>query len=249
MMPCLRFLFALLLIGLAGCSTSGSGSPAADTLSVSDPTLALAGGGAPGSLKVVTDLPPPSGTSNGAEALLSAGDTLTVEVFRVPDLTRTVQIDASGTIGLPLIGNVQAANKTVRQLTSEIERLYGASYLQSPQVTVLVKDSIGQRVTIDGEVSKPGIYPVAAGSTLLQALAQAGGFKPNADPKKIYVFRDIGGRKLVANYDVGEIRSGKKRDPRIYGGDTVISFTSQSKVAMQNLKEALGLVRLVPMGL
>jgi len=69
----------------------------------------------------------------------------------------------------------------------------------------------------------------------------AGGFRSIADQNKVYVFREIGGRKLVANYSVAEIRSGRLGNPRIYGGDVVMVFTSQSRVAMNNLKEALGM--------
>jgi polysaccharide export outer membrane protein len=96
-------------------------------------------------------------------------------------------------------------------------------------------------VTIDGEVTKAGLYPVTANATLLDVIAMAGGFRDIADQNKVYVFREIGGRKLVANYSVAEIRSGRLANPRIYGGDVVMVFTSQSRVAMNNLKEALGM--------
>jgi polysaccharide export outer membrane protein len=75
----------------------------------------------------------------------------------------------------------------------------------------------------------------------METIALAGGFRPIADQSKVYVYRDVGGQKLVANYDVAEIRTGRKANPRIYGGDVIIVFTSQTKVAMQNLKEALGI--------
>jgi polysaccharide export outer membrane protein len=142
---------------------------------------------------------------------------------------------------MPLIGVVQAAGKSIRQLEQELERAYGKSYLQSPDVTVFMKESAGQRVTIDGEVAKAGLYPVTANATLLDVIAMAGGFRDIADQNKVYVFREIGGRKLVANYSVAEIRSGRLANPRIYGGDVVMVFTSQSRVAMNNLKEALGM--------
>ena len=61
-----------------------------------------------------------------------------------------------------------------------------------------------------------------------------------ADATKVYVYRNQGSQKLVANYNVDEIRKGRKRDPRVYGGDVIVVFPSQSKVALKNLKEALG---------
>ncbi|WP_245453310.1 polysaccharide biosynthesis/export family protein [Aquibium carbonis] len=205
--------------------------------------LALQGsaGGRAGELRVVRDLPPPTDTQDGQEQPLAPNDILEVDVFQADSLDRTVQIDSAGRISLPLIGPIQAAGKSVRVLEKEIETAYGRNYLQNPDVTVFLKQSFGQRVTIDGEVAKAGVYPVSASSTLMETIALAGGFRPIADQSKVYVYRDVGGQKLVANYDVAEIRTGRKANPRIYGGDVIIVFTSQTKVAMQNLKEALGI--------
>ena len=173
--------------------------------------------------------------------MISADDVLEIDVFQVDNLDRTAQVDASGRISLPLIGTVSAAGKTIRQLEQEIENSYGAKYLQSPDIPIFLKDSARQRVTVDGEVAKAGLYPVSSNATLLDAIAQAGGMRSVADAKKVYVYRDYGGGKLVANYNVEQIRNGAAKNPRIFGGDVVIVFTSQSKVAMNNLKEALGI--------
>lgn len=224
------------LIVLAACtSSSGDGSSATNDL------LSLQGDtGSGGNLRVVSNLPAPSNTQNGQDQPLSANDVLEIDVFQADSLDRTVQIDSSGRISLPLVGTMQAAGKTVRTLESEIETAYGSKYLQSPDVTVFLKESFGQRVTVDGEVAKAGIYPVSSSSTLIEIIALAGGFRAIADETKVYVYRSVSGQKLVANYNVADIRAGKKANPRIYGGDVVIVFTSQSKVAMNNLKEALG---------
>jgi polysaccharide export outer membrane protein len=191
-------------------------------------------------LKVVTTLPAPRRTGDGEDQPLSPGDTLQLEFFQVDNLNRTVQIDGNGRVSLALIGAVTAAGKSVRQFEQEIKSLYGAKYLQNPDVTVFVKDSVGQRVTIDGEVAKAGILPVASNATLLDVIAQAGGFRQVADERKVYVYRDIDRQKLVANYDVNAIRQGKASNPRIYGGDVIVVFPSSGKIALQNLKEALG---------
>jgi polysaccharide export outer membrane protein len=192
-----------------------------------------------GNLRVVAELPPPN-TQNGGEQPISANDVLEIDVFQVDTLDRTVQVDAAGNISLPLIGTVKAAGNTARQLEQHIENAYGSNYLQSPDVAIFVKESVGQRVTVDGEVAKAGIYPVSSNSSLLDAIALAGGFRSIADATKVFVYRDYAGAKLVANYNVEMIRSGKKSNPRIYGGDVIVVFTSRSKVAMNNLKEALG---------
>jgi polysaccharide export outer membrane protein len=229
-------LAALALTAAAGCSTTESPSSSAEVLALQGSANGQSQG-----LRVVRDLPPPSNTQDGQEQPLAPNDVLEVDVFQADSLDRTVQIDAAGRINLPLIGAVDAAGKSVRTLEQEIEAAYGRNYLQNPDVTIFLKESFGQRITIDGEVAKAGVYPVSSSSTLLESIALAGGFRPIADQSKVYVYRDIGGQKLVANYDVSEIRSGRKPNPRIYGGDVVIVFTSQTKIAMQNLRDALGI--------
>lgn len=238
--------FALVAAALAasiatGCSTvetptSTAGASTQEVLALEGPT-----GGQAGGLRVVSDLPPPSNTQNGQEQPLAANDVLEVDVFQADSLDRTVQIDSTGRINLPLIGQVEAAGKSVRALEHEIEAAYGRNYLQNPDVTIFLKESFGQRVTIDGEVVKAGVYPVSSSSTLMETIALSGGFRPIADQSKVFVYRDVGGQKLVANYDVDQIRTGRRVNPRIYGGDVIIVFTSQTKVAMQNLKDALAI--------
>lgn len=230
----------ILLLGFTyGCtSTANTGAAPSDVLALqSGPEASTADG----SLKLVKDLPAPAGTRDGTEQFLSPNDVLEISVYQAASLDRTVQVDSSGLISLPLIGVRTAAGKSVRQLERELEKAYGASYLQSPDITVFLKESAGQRVTIDGEVARAGLYPVSAGTTLLDAIALAGGFRDVADQGKVYVFREVGGARLVANYDVGAIRSGRMANPRIYGGDVVMVFTSQGRVALNNLKEALGI--------
>lgn len=221
---------------VAACSSSAnSGASPEDVLSLQ------ASSGSGSGLRLVKTLPPPANSKDGSEQPLSPNDVLEVDVFQADSLDRTAQIDSAGRISLPLVGTVQAAGKTVRALESEIEAAYGRSYLQNPDVTVFLKESAGQRVTVDGEVMKAGIYPVSANTSLLDMIAQAGGFKEIADQRKVYVFRDVGGQKLVANFSVADIRSGKLANPRVYGGDVVVVFTNQSRVAMNNLKDALGI--------
>ncbi|MER8453925.1 polysaccharide export protein [Mesorhizobium sp. M0166] len=232
-------LFALPV--MSACTSTSSATPSSsssvDALQLASSSTSLSGGGA---LKVVKDLPAPQNTQNGSEQPLSPNDVLEVNVFQVDNLNRTVQVDSSGQISLPLIGTIAAAGKTVRQLEQEIETAYGAKYLQSPDVSIFVKESIGQRVTVDGEVNRAGIYPVSSNSSLIDAIALAGGFNAVGDAKKVFVYRNVGPNILVANYNVEEIRGGKARNPRIYGGDKIVIFASKSKIAMNNLKDALG---------
>jgi polysaccharide export outer membrane protein len=235
-----RLAFALAcMAGISACTGAQTQSAALKSATAGAGTSES--GGLRGDLEIVPALPAPAQTNNGADEVIAENDLLEVDVFQVDDLDRTVRVDSKGRISLALIGAVDARGKTITALQSEIAARYRANYLQNPEVSVFMKESAGQRVTVDGSVIKPGIYAVSSTTTLLQVIAQAGGFQPIADEKKLYVFRQIGARKLVANYSVADIRAGKKSDPRIFGGDVIVSFDSSAKVAAKNLREALGI--------
>ncbi|WP_339760451.1 polysaccharide biosynthesis/export family protein [uncultured Hoeflea sp.] len=202
-----------------------------------------------GTLRLVEMLPAPTNSAGGQEQPLMAGDVLAIEVFQADQLNRTVQIDSTGRVSLPLIGTLTAGGKTLRGLEQEIKDLYQARYLQKPEVSVFLKESVGQRVTVDGEVAEAGLFPVTYNTTLLDAIALAGGLRDLADQKKVYVYRTVGGDKYLANFNVASIRNGRSPNPRIYGGDVVVVFTSQSRVAINNLKEALGVSSRLATGL
>ena len=231
----------LLLIAILGCIALAACSSGGGAFRPEPGTAAPADTSGDGSLRMVAELPPPLDSNGGTTQVIAAGDTLSVDVFQVDTLDATVQVDNSGNISLALVGSVPAAGKSITALEADLESRYGARYLQRPEITVAMKDSVGQRVTVDGEVRKAGIYPLAGQATLLQVIATAGGFNEIGDPGKVYVFRAYGSEQLVAQYNVDAIRSGKRGDPRIYGGDVVVSFASGMKVLGSNLKDALGL--------
>ena len=194
-----------------------------------------------GDLTMVSALAQPKQSSTSSNVKIAQNDLLKIDVFQVDDLDRTVRVDSAGMISMPLVGQVRAEGSTGPELEKSLERKYGAKYLQSPEITVFVEESYGQRVTMDGEFNKPGIYPISSNTTLLQAVAQAGGLTRLADEQKVYVYRQHAGASQVANYSIADIRNGKKANPELRGGDVVVSFTSGSKVAMNNLRQALGL--------
>ena len=115
-------------------------------------------------------------------------DVLEVTVFKAPELSKTIQVSETGTINFPLIGEFSAAGKTAREVEQEMSKKLGAKYLQNPQISVFVKDHFSQRVTFEGAVKKPGIYPIAGGLSLLQAVALSGGFEDTAT-KTVLIFR------------------------------------------------------------
>jgi len=175
--------------------------------------------------------------SASAEYLLSPGDLLDVSVFQVPDLTKEVQVDAAGQISLPLIGDIKAAGETAHALETEIAAKLRAKYLQSPQVSVFVKNAAGQQVTVTGAVNKPGMYPIVGQLTLVQALAQSGDLNEVGDPSSIRVFRQANGSRMVAKFNIDDIRSGKAADPSLYAGDMVVVDSSGGRTAWKTVKD------------
>ena len=165
-------------------------------------------------------------------------DVLEVSVFKVPDLSRTIQVADSGTINLPLVGEVPAAGRTSQEIERDLTKRLGAKYLQSPQVNVFVKEYNSQRVTIDGSVKRPGVYPIRGSATLLQMIATAEGFNENASTE-VAIFRTTNGQRTAAKFDVEDIRSGKMGDPRILEGDAIIVSNSAFKSTYQNILKVL----------
>jgi polysaccharide export outer membrane protein len=112
---------------------------------------------------------------------ISPLDTLRVNVFQVPDLSGEFEVDLTGHIALPLLGNVKAVDMTTAQLDQMLTQRLGAKYLQSPDVAVGVKSSARRALTIDGNVRNPGLFPVNGPMTLVQAVALAKGTDENAN--------------------------------------------------------------------
>lgn len=166
-------------------------------------------------------------------------DLVDVSVFGVPDLSRTVRVDAQGRISLPLAGPVLAAGRTVQELEAAIAEPLRARYLQAPQVSVFVKESARERVTVGGAVVKPGIYPVNGESSLLQVIALSQGLDPLANEQGVVIFRKVDNQKMAAVFDMRAISQGVAADPPVYGGDIVMVDQSGSKTALRHLIEVI----------
>lgn len=174
-------------------------------------------------------------------------DVLDISVFKVPELSRSVQVADTGSINLPLVGEVVAAGKTSQDIEKDLTKKLGAKYLQSPQVTVYVKEFNSRRVTIDGSVKKPGVYPIRGKATLVQFLAMAEGPTDLADTSEIVVFRNVSGKRSAAKFDLNEIRSGSVEDPVIQEGDVIVVNDSATKTAFQNLLKVVPLASFAPL--
>jgi polysaccharide export outer membrane protein len=165
-------------------------------------------------------------------------DVLDITVFRVPELSKIVQVAATGTINLPLVGEIPAAGRTAQDIERDMTARLGEKFLQSPQVNVTIKEYNSQRVTIDGAVKKPGVYPIRGETTLLQLIATAEGLTDTAQTE-IAVFRKSNGKRQAAKFDVAEIRSGHEKDPEIMEGDLIVVSDSTLKTTYQGLLKAL----------
>lgn len=155
-------------------------------------------------------------------SLIGPLDTIQVDVFGIPDLEREVQVDASGRIAMPLAGTIDARGRTASELARAIEAALKAHYVRNPAVTVNIKSSVSQVVTIDGQVVEPGLYPVTNQMTLLRAIASAKGMSEFARTKDVVILRTVDGRKMAGLYDVNAIRRGAYDDPAIYANDVIV---------------------------
>ncbi|MGW8138564.1 polysaccharide biosynthesis/export family protein (plasmid) [Sphingomonas zeae] len=159
-------------------------------------------------------------------------DKVEVDVYGVPELSRTVQVDASGTIAVPLVGTIVASGKTTSQLADTIADRLRGKYIRSPQVTVNA-DTISQMITVDGQVQKPGQYPVTGRMTLIRAVARAEGTTDFANTSYVVVFRRVGGQDMAALYDIRAIRQGIYPDPEVYANDVISVGESNGRRVFQ----------------
>lgn len=156
-------------------------------------------------------------------------DTLSVKVFKMPDLTGEYEVDLTGQISMPLIGNLAAADLTTAQLDQALTAKLGEKYLENPDVSVGIKSSTRRTITVDGAVNRSGSYPINGPLTLMQAVALAGGTNPEANPRRVAVFRTIGGKRQAAAFDLASIRRGEATDPPVFAGDIVVIDGSRIK--------------------
>lgn len=155
-------------------------------------------------------------------SLIGPLDTIEVDVFNVPDLSREVQVDASGRISIPLAGTIDARGKTAGELAKAVEAALRGRYVRNPEVTINIKSSVSQVVTIDGQVVEPGLYPVTNQMTLIRAIASAKGFSEFAKQDDVVVLRTVNNRKMAGLYNIAAIRSGMYDDPPIYANDVIV---------------------------
>lgn len=178
---------------------------------------------------------PPAIATLESDYKIAPMDTVSVKVFRMPDLSGDFQVDLTGHISMPLIGEVRAVDMTTAQLDQALTSKFGERYLENPDVSVGVKESARRSITVDGAVKTAGAFPSTGPITLMQAVALAGGVTDDANPRRIAVFRQIGGQRQAAAFDLVSVRRGEMQDPPIYPGDIVVVDGSSIKAAYKQI--------------
>src|SRR5580700_2110728 len=182
-------------LGLSGVQGQDTKKPATDTGSSTGAAAALASLGE-------------------AEYRIGAQDVLQIDVWKEPEITRTIPVRPDGKISLPLLNDVQAAGLTAMQLAGVIREGL-TKYLTNPQVTVTVTMINSRRVFLTGEVSRTGALTLLPNMTVLQALSAAGGFTPFARMKDIYILRVENGRQVKYPFHYKDVVKGKHQEENI----------------------------------
>jgi len=212
---------ALLSLGLGACADRPGGPIAYAPLAVPDPP-------------VVETL--------ASDYRIAPLDIVTVKVFKADDLSGDYQVDLTGHISVPLVGDVQAADLTTVQLREKLTQLLGQKYYEHPDVSVGVKSSTAQAITVDGAVGKAGSFPVVGRTSLMQAVALAGGITDDANAHRIAIFRTIKGQRQAAAFDLAAIRHGQSPDPQVYPGDIIVVDGSSIKAGLKRVMSSFPLL-------
>jgi polysaccharide biosynthesis/export protein len=226
-------LSALLLSACGGKATLGGlpvnadGTMGADQVKVVDSTALLPPG--------LTDM-----FQQNRPYLIGPFDKLTIDVFGIEELSnKEIQTDSGGRISFPLAGIVDAAGRTPAELETLIEGKLRGSYVRNPQVTVNLKETVSQVITVDGEVKEPGLYPVVGKMTLMRAVATAKGGTEYAKFDDVVVFRTVNGQKMAALYNLKAIRRGVYGDPEVFANDVVVVGDSSARRLFKDALQAL----------
>jgi polysaccharide export outer membrane protein len=150
-------------------------------------------------------------------------DVLAINVWKEPDISRSIPVRSDGKISLPLVGEVQAAGLTPMKLEKDIAGKL-KNYISEPEVTVIVQQVNSQKFNILGQVARPGSYGIANSTTVLDALALAGGFRDFAKKKSIYVLRQGGSGESRIPFNYKDVSQGKNmsQNIKLQPGDTII---------------------------
>lgn len=166
---------------------------------------------------------PPPVPANDDGYRIGVEDLLAISVWRDPDLTREVPVRPDGRISLPLLQDIEAAGKTPKELGAEIQRRL-KQYMNSPSVTVIVREVNSLKAYLLGEVVKPGSILLRSQVRLLQGISMVGGFTPFGGRGGIVIYRKTPTGEKVLDISYKDILSGRKPEDNVLlePGDTVV---------------------------
>lgn len=204
-------------------------------------------GGAPGLVVAdASEMPAPSTSDLIAREhpyMVGPFDRLTIGVFGIPGLQALdVQVDAAGRISVPLAGIVPVSGKTPSDIELDLRERFKAAFIRDPQVTVNLKETLSQMVTVEGQVQKPGLYPVMGRTTLLRTIATAQGSTEFAKVDDVVVLRQVGGKQYAALYNLNSIRHGRYKDPDIYANDIVMVGDNHARRIFKDYLTTMGIL-------
>ncbi len=158
-----------------------------------------------------------------ADYVIGPDDVIDVLYWRNQDMSAEVTVRPDGKVTLPLLNDVQAAGLTPDQLRENLT-VASAKFVEDPNVTIRVKTINSRKVFVTGMVAKPGPYPLTAPTTVMQALAMAGGVQEFADTKNIIVMRVVNGQQVAYQFNYKEVlkRRNLKQNIELKSGDTVV---------------------------
>jgi polysaccharide export outer membrane protein len=166
--------------------------------------------------------PAPGAVQLAPDYRLGPGDKLRIEVYKDPQVSQSLQVRPDGKITLPLVGDIDAAGRTPEELRDTIANQL-KEYITNPVVTVIVVEALASNVYVMGEVATPGPVLLHGPTTVLQALAMAGGFKEFANTKDVRVLRpQADGTMQTIKFNYNDAIKGEKRPMFLRAGDTVV---------------------------
>jgi polysaccharide export outer membrane protein len=156
------------------------------------------------------------------EAPLGPGDVFELRIYYGSnELKSTHRLNASGKISVQFIGDTAAAGRRVAELEKDIQARLADGYLRDPVVSITLMEANSQRITVYGQVEKASTIPYAPGMTIVEAIAQTGGFRAMAKKNSVLVTRIVGGKKVSFTVPVESIGEGKRPNFTMEPGDTV----------------------------
>jgi protein involved in polysaccharide export with SLBB domain len=172
-------------------------------------------GGSNENLRV--NLPPPT-----EKSVVGPGDVFLMEIVGEKDLPREYQVASDGSVDMPYLHTVAVGGLEPQEIARLVRKLLiEKQILSDPSVVVQVKEYFSRRLTILGQVSKPGTYPYTAGLTLIQAISQAGGLTGLANLDRVNLTRRTGAGSRTVVISVGTIMEGRSADIPLQSGDRI----------------------------